>query len=259
MRRDQAFQALERQQKIALSRSDTDKADQIGEDLTVLRGAKGDTVYGIYRHAQARSDRHEWWTSGDCIGDLSKWGAVAGTAVGLGVGLLTSAHPLLSVAIGAGGGAVAGLFTAGMVSTQVMWMSDPGAPIKDSVERCSALLAAELRNPTAGLPEIPRQEVLAHLQETHLDHSDHGRLRQAFETEEATEYLQRNSSVGLSELHSWAIENKNKATAEALHQLLESRVSEEELKTALVSTLDPESVDWLEDEILIGDSSLPVG
>ncbi|MGE0487837.1 MAG: hypothetical protein AB7S38_01350 [Vulcanimicrobiota bacterium] len=58
-------------------------------------------------------------------------------------------------------------------------------------------------------------------------------------------------------MHHWAAQNRNAATATSLHHHLGTLFDREQLQQMMTGSLDPASVEWLEDEVRIGDQTLP--
>ncbi|MGE0493541.1 MAG: hypothetical protein AB7S38_30310 [Vulcanimicrobiota bacterium] len=258
MPRSQAMEALRRQQQKALSEGDETLAGTISTDLATLQGVRGDTVYDMYNGAQRKSEVFRYWSEPEMLGRGAKAGAVLGTVVGVGVSLANAQPVLGGLVAGAVFGGLGGVMAATMVAMFTMNMSDPGAPILAALERSSVLLAREGQNPTPPLPVVSRGEILEQLTQDHQRYSDLGDLPRAFQLDRGAKYFSAHSEMGLSQLHTWAVENRNGATIGSLHSLLSRRLSAEELKQYLQASTSQVDLDWMQDEVRVGDQSLPV-
>lgn len=258
MKRQQVYQAMERRQQAALTAGETEAAERIGEDLVTLRKARGNTLYDMYRNADRRHERHMWLTTGECIPTFAATGAGIGAVAGLAFAATSQQSLLGGLVLGGVLGGTGGLMTTLMFANP--FSTDPGRPIMEALDRSAGILRQELQNPTQGLPNVSRTEVLGHLRAQQQDYVSRGHLSDALELEKAVKEFSGDRNMTLGELHIYAIEERQGAVVRSLHQLLKSQLSEQEVKNLVAGSagLDEASVDWLEQTIEIGDQSLPV-
>ncbi|MCA9792994.1 MAG: hypothetical protein KC910_14400, partial [Candidatus Eremiobacteraeota bacterium] len=179
-------------------------------------------------------------------------------AVGLGVALSSALPAVGGLLVGGMLGGVFGLMAAGMMDPAINWRDNPGTPLLEALERSSSILASEASNPTPALPDIARQEITQQLREDHQAFSDQGDLSKAYQLETALNTFASSTQMKLPELHSWAVEHRNGATIHSLHVLLSRHMTAEQLKLYLTGTNSAVDLSWLQDEVRVGDQSLPV-
>ena len=258
MPRQQAMDALRRRQQAALSKGDETLAGTISKDLVTLEKTRGETVYDMYRYAQHKSERYQWLDSPSYLKTCSGIGAGIGAAVGVGIALSNGAPALGGLAIGCVAGGVLGLCAGGISSPSITWRDNPGTPLLEALERSSSILASEASNPTPALPDIAREEIVLQLREDQQLFSDQGDLDKAYQLEKGLNTFSASSQMKLPQLHSWAVEHRNGATIHSLHVLLSRHMTAEQLKLYLTGTNSAVDLSWLQDEVRVGDQSLPV-
>ncbi|MCA9795720.1 MAG: hypothetical protein KC910_28125, partial [Candidatus Eremiobacteraeota bacterium] len=129
-----------------------------------------------------------------------------------------------------------------------------GQLVMEALDRNAPRLASQQ---TANLPEVSRQQVSDWLKQDQALASDRGELRRALELQLAQRALARDQDMGISELHHWAVQNRNAATATSLQRHVGTLLDREQVKQLMAGNLDKASLEWLEDEIRIGDQTLP--
>lgn len=258
MPRQQALQALQGCEQAALAKGDHDLSKQLTQDLVLLsRKSRGGTVYEMYENAHRSSLRHQWWA--DDYRPLHL--ALAFSAAG-GIGVAGWAYhtqaPGLVVALGAVfgslGGMAVGTLPAMALKAAMGNLSNSGQLVMEALDRNAPRLAT---TPATSLPSVSRQQLSDWLKQDQASASDRGDLRQALELQMAQRALTRDSQMGVSELHHWAAHNRNAATATSLHHHLGTLFDRERLQQMMTGSLDPASMEWLEDEVRIGDQTLP--
>lgn len=255
MPRERVFRALERQQTAALAKGDEQKANQYGEDLAILRDSPGDTFYDIYKKAERRSERLEFLQNPLNMFTGAGVGAALG-ATGAGVGFALGAVSGGTVGMSAFIGGMAGLMVGFSSSMFLMGADDRGYTIRAAAERCSQAIAHEMKSGLPTLPEISRERILEQLVADKDEHIARGRFRQASQIEDAIDSFSRHSSMGLSELHSLAVNQKNEALTKSVSTLLSNELSAEEMRK-LIESGDLEGLEFKENEVDLGDQSLP--
>ncbi|MGE0493542.1 MAG: hypothetical protein AB7S38_30315 [Vulcanimicrobiota bacterium] len=258
MPRQQAMDALRRRQQAALSKGDEQLAGTISQDLVTLGKTRGETVYDMYRYAQHKSERYEWFGSEACMKTCAGIGAGAGAAVGVGIALRSAQPALGGLVIGVFAGGILGMLAAGMMDPAISWRDNPGTPMLAALERSSSILASEASNPTPALPDISREEISEQLREDHQAFSDRGELGKAYQLETGLNTFSASSQMKLPELHAWAVEHRNEATVHSLHVVLSRHMTAEQLKLYLTGTDSAVDLSWLQDEVRVGDQSLPI-
>lgn len=258
MPRQQAMEALRRRQQAALSNGDETLAGTISKDLVTLQKTRGETVYDMYRYAQHKSERYEWFGSAACLKTCGGIGAATGAAIGVGVALSNASPAVGGLVVGGLVGGTLGLMIGGMMDPAISWRDNPGTPMLEALHRSSSILASEASNPTPALPDISREEIAQQLREDHQTFSDRGELGKAYQLETGLNTFSASVQMKLPELHSWAVEHRNEATVHSLHVVLSRHMTAEQLKLYLTGTDSAVDLSWLQEEVRVGDQSLPV-
>ena len=254
MKRQQAIGALERRQQAALGQGDQELATQLSKDLVFIKKSRGDTVLDMYRGAVRRSQREDWVAEHTALcgaGGGAALGTTAGAVIGHLAGSLTGGV-VLGCLLGTAFGALGGL-----AYNDFFDCPQVGSDIVAALDRNASLLASEVSKPTSQMPTIARSEVEKQLNQDKQLLSDQGSLAETIQIENALNRFSKHSEMNLSDLLIWALSERNSATVKSLGTLLSHEMTADEIKQLMVTTAEPGSLEWLEDEIKIGDQSLP--
>lgn len=255
MKRQEAIGALERRQQAALGQGDRELATQLSKDLVFIKRSRGDTVLDMYRGAVRRSQREDWVAEHTTLvgaGGGAAIGTTAGLVLGHATGGSAAVGGLLGCLLGTAFGSLGGLAYGDFYGFPRV-----GSDIVAALDRNAALLATEVARPTSQMPTIPRGEVEKQLNQDKQLLSDQGSLAETIQLENALNRFSKHSEMNLSDLLTWALSERNSATVKSLGTLLSHEMTADEIKQLMVTTAEPGSLEWLEDEIKIGDQSLP--
>ncbi|MGE0494265.1 MAG: hypothetical protein AB7S38_33950 [Vulcanimicrobiota bacterium] len=254
MKRQQAIGALERRQQAALCQGDQDLATQLSKDLVFIKKSRGGTVLDMYRGAVRRSQREDWVAQHTSLcGAVG--GATLGTTAGAVIGQVSGGTAVLGGVLGCLLGTAFGAL-GGLAYNDFYDCPHVGSDIVAALDRNASLLASEVSQPTHQLPTIARSEVEKQLNNDKQLLSDEGKLAETIQLENALNRFNRHSDMNLSDLLIWALSERNSATVKSLGTLLSHEMTTDEIKQLMVTT-EPGSLEWLEDEIKIGDQTLP--
>ena len=213
-------------------------------------------VSGQYQIADRRSQRHEFFSNGRAVPYCMGGGVVLGAGVAVAASFAFGGIPSVAGFGGALTGLLLGLGAAAV--THRPFSENPGDKLKEALDRSAELLAKEQLQPSVGLPDVTRDEILEHLEVTRQQHVDRGDLSEALELEKARKRFSRDGKMHWTDLNAQAVQNSERAVSASLKELLEEKLEEQEIRELLQSGLAPEGLVWSEEQVQVGDHRLQV-